>query len=250
MLGLALAACSSGTAGPDAEHYSGSGSIAVRSYTSEPTGAGTTARAQFIAREDCGTMQVGPCSIRFCAPDWLGLAVSAGDLIIDSTPAFSIPPGAADQTRSVWYFANGKQVAFGPGEARTLRAAGYTVPAFSVPFMAPEVAVITSPAPTSTLVFGPDDFSLAWSGGSGFVDVLIDFYTGNMVCRFDAAAGAGVIPMSALRQAPASYFVIETSNEATTTLPGWAITTTASVDATWPDGTAAVGTAMVALPQP
>jgi len=248
ILGLA-AGCSNEAAVPDAAHYAGSGAIQLRSYTSEPgTGAGTSAVAEFIAREDCGTTQVGPCSIRSCAPDWLGLTVSAGDLTVDSTPAWSIPPGAPDQTRSVWYFARSAQPAFGPGDGRTLRAGGYAVPAFSVPFVAPDVAVITSPPPTATLALGASDFALTWTGGSGFVDVLFDFYSGNAVCRFDAALGMGTIPMAAFHPGPASYFVIETSNEVKTTLTDWAITTTASVDATWPDGTAAVGTATVTLP--
>lgn len=258
MFGL-VTACSSGGAGPDdggtavpdAEHYTGSGAIRLRSFSSEPTGAGTIASAMFIAHEDCGTMQVGPCTIRFCAPDWLGLTVSAGDLSVDSTPAFVMAPGTPDQTHSVWYFANKNQPAFAPGDARTLRAGGYAVPAFTVPFVAPEAAMITSPAAGATLALGPGDFTLTWTGGSGFVDVLFDVGSDSAVCRFDAAAGTGVIPMSAIRASAVtgSYFVIETSNEVKTTLPDWSITTTASIDATWPDGTAAVGTTMVTLPQ-
>jgi len=235
----------------DAEHYAGSGSIVMRSYTSEPTGAGTVAYAAFIARDDCGTMQVGPCSIRFCAPDWLGLTVSAGDLIIDSTPAFVMPPGEPDQTKSVRYFANRKEQVFGPGDPRTIRAGGYAVPAFSVPFVAPIAATITSPASATTLALGPADFTLTWTGGSGFLDVLFAVGSDNAVCRFDAAAGTGVIPIEAIRASAVtgSYFAIETSSEIETTLTDWTITTTASIDATWSDGTAAVGTAMVTLPQ-
>jgi len=112
--------------------------------------------------------------------------------------------------------------------------------------------VITSPVLTAPLALGPGDFTLTWSGGSGFVDVMFDFYTGNAVCRFDAAAGTGVIPSDAIRASAftGSYFVIATPNEVQTLLTDWAITAIASIDSTWPDGSSAFGQVTVTPPPP
>ena len=242
VLGL-VTACGSDAATPDAAHYSGSGSVVVRSYASEPgAGAGTIARARFIAREDCGTTQVGPCSIRGCEPDWLGLAVSAGTLTIDSTPPFSLYEGA--EGSSTFYFGNGNVVAFGAGDTRTLTASGSAVPAFSTSFVAPEVAVVTSPPAGSALTVGTEDLQLAWTGGSGFVDVLLERTSAEGRCRFPASIGAGTIPNAALLEfrEPGAELLITTSTEVDTNVPDWSVTTTASIDATWSDGTAAVGT--------
>jgi hypothetical protein len=240
VLGL-VAGCGNDTASPDAEHYSGSGSIVVRSYASEPgVGAGTSADAIFIAREDCATVRIGPCSIRACQPDWLGLAVSAGTLTIDSTPPF--PLFAIDERSSVFYGGNGNVVALHAGETRTLAASGAAVPAFSTTFVVPDAAVITSPSAGITV--GTDDVQLAWTGGSGFVDVVLQATLRHARCRFDASTGAGAIPNAALAQfrEPGARFLRVTSNEVATNVPDWTITTTGSLDATWPDGTAATGT--------
>ena len=63
-------------------------------------------------------------------------------------------------------------------------------------------------------------------------------------CRFDASAGAAAIPNAVLLEfhEPGARFLLVTSTDATTSVPDWTITTTASLDATWPDGTAATGT--------
>jgi len=237
-----VAGCGGDAAAPDAEHYSGSGSIVVRSYASEPgTGAGTAAQAIFIAREDCNTVQMGPCSIRGCEPDWLGLAVSAGTLTIDSTPPF--PLVATDERTSVFYGGNGNVVALHAGETRTLTASGAAVPSFSTAFVVPDAAVLTSPSAAGISV-GTDDIQLAWTGGSGFVDVLLQATLRQARCRFDASTGAGAIPNAVMQSfhEPGARFLLVTSNDVATSVPDWTITTTASLDATWADGTAATGT--------
>lgn len=242
VLGL-VTACGSDAATPDAEHYSGSGSIVVRSYASEPgTGAGTAAQAMFIAREDCGTVQVGPCSIRGCEPDWLGLAVSAGTLTIDSDPPFSLYQSV--EQSSTFYSAYGNLVAFGAGDTRTLTASGAAVPAFSATFVVPAAAVITSPPSISPVTVGTEDLRVAWTGGSSFVDVVLQKTLVQARCRLAAIDGEGTIPNSVLLQfhEPGARFLIVTSTDVTSSVPDWTVTTTASIDATWADGTAATGT--------
>jgi hypothetical protein len=248
VLGL-MTACGGDAAAPDAEHYSGSGSIELRSYASEPgVGAGTTAQAMFIAREDCSTEQVGPCSIRGCQPEWLGLAVSAGSVTIDSTPAFSLD-ASADHA-STFYRGNAKLAAFGAGDTRTLTATGSAVPAFSSTFVVPGAAVITSPNAPARITIGTDDLKIAWTGGSDFVDVILERTLARGRCRFPASDGAGTIPNVVLVEfhEPGAELLIVTSTDVTANVPDWTMTTTASIDATWPDGSAAVGT--LSFPSP
>jgi hypothetical protein len=242
VLGL-VTGCGSGAATPDAEHYSGSGSIIVRSYASEPgTGAGTTAQATFIAREDCSTDQVGPCSIRGCQPEWLGLSVSAGNLTIDSMPPFSLSENTDHS--NTFYSGSGNVVAFRAGDTRTLTATGSAVPAFSSTFVIPDAAVITSPPAHTQIAVGADDLNVAWTGGSDFVDVVLQKTLALARCRFAASDGGGTIPNVVLLEfhEPGAEFRIVTSIDVTASVPDWTVTTTASIDATWADGTAAIGT--------
>jgi len=238
LLLVAVGCGSSAPAAVDAQHLSGTGSIEVRSFGSAMSGAGTEARGLFVARDDCGTVQVGPCSIRACEPDWYGLAVSAGKLAIDSTPPFAMGPYPSDNY--VFYTGSSDQPAFAPGEMRSLSATGDAVPAFSTSLVAPMPAVVT--APNAALTIGSGDLQIAWQGGSGFLEVDFTATLRRARCRFDASLGAGVIPADALYREPGETFTFETSNDSVTTVNDWTVTTTASIGAAWLDGSAATGT--------
>jgi len=166
----------------------------------------------FTSSTQCTEKSIGPCVLVECggAPDALASAGTlgfAGGLI---PPGTQLVPRPSDNTYFT-QFLNGPL--FAPGDSITVSASGAALPAFSRKVIAPEKVALTAPdcthlgSPTCGKFDQTQDLPVAWTGGSGTVDVMLSVSGGTigsatMHCRLPAADGHGVIPVAALAALP------------------------------------------------
>jgi hypothetical protein len=197
------------------------------------------------------TSTIGPCEIEE------GGAVSASDdadantiTVTGTHPDVMLVP----DVHSHYMQYNQQTPLWSGGEPLTITANGGEVPAFTQHLDAPGPVTITAPVPDSPnpadelVVSSSQDLVMTWTGGLGTVQILIATeFPGSGVrvqCRFPASDGTGTIPQAALAAVdigPAD-FAIGSIDDAEVIAGDWTVDVAAAFDATWPDGTDAIGT--------
>jgi len=203
----------------DAAPTSDAAAFAFIEFSEVPLGGGVFTAAFYATPREpvpgC-TTQVpdgGACAVTTCpghAPTDAGLVILASAGALDVTGGVFGEAGvevSADNLGSYLYNTTGSM--FAPGDVLSVSSAGGTVPAFPTQALAaPGAITVTMPEPddAGTLVI-PTSQSLAvtWTGGvtgDHVIFTLNAFFasgaSASTACSWDAAAGQGTVPPSAL----------------------------------------------------
>ncbi|MEP7123941.1 MAG: hypothetical protein ABJE95_23635 [Byssovorax sp.] len=238
---------STGTGGPP-----GGRKIGSITLVSGPASAAmlhmTTVKAGFLDAPD-GKEAVsiaspqGACEVRtFLAPAVVGTPVNADAGVITITGGkvpITMTPDAMSKYADVKDSVNDL---FDGGEAITIAATGGMVPGFATKITASAGIDLTLPLqPANNGPLSVDrklDLVFTWKNGAAgeVVAVLDDGMTTRLTCTFQAAAGTGTIPKTALAKlAPTAsgLFVIGAFTAKTLTGQGWTITLGVGTAKTW-----------------
>jgi hypothetical protein len=239
---------------PDAPRPEHVGFISIQSYDAmnipgQPLLGGTASAGFFMNAAFCTTIQtMDECSVQQCNFTGTPPQVSAGAITI--TGAMQ-PITLAPMANNVYPTFTVMAALFRGGESLTVAAAGAEVPAFSHSLVVPAKATITSPVEPSTFltVDRSRDFAVAWTGGGGGqLQVALDGpgASQRLVCRFEASAGSGTIPASALALVPAGQGGFSmAATEITEVIAGdWAVEVVGIFNAVWPDDSIVSGPTM------
>jgi hypothetical protein len=260
-----LVACGGGGAAgddddvqPDAPRPGQFGFASIQSFDAmnvpnQPLRGGSASAGFFSNGRICTTQEtIGPCIVQQCDFNATPPAISAGAITLTGgTRPITLAP-AADQTYPTLNVQTG--LLFDPGATITFSAAGAEVPAFEKSLAMPAKATITSPAeppsgsPFLTFDRG-QDFTVTWSGGGeGLMQIALFGPDSSQLisCRFEASAGSGTLPASALGRLDAgqggfSMAVFTTTEEFA---GDWAVELSGIFNAVWPDNSIVSGPTM------
>jgi hypothetical protein len=174
------------------------------------------------------------------------VAPNAGTIDVTADASVSLVPGADGRYAPQQTPFGQSAVLFRSGGDVRVKAAGATVPAFDKTFKAGPIINVTSPvlsftnAPTVQRSAG---LSIQWSGGASggsTAKVIVNAsqaslgVSSSVQCTFDASAGVGMIPPSALMKLSAGQTTVVVSAPASLGFKqdGWDVTLTAIVGST------------------
>lgn len=158
--------------------------------------------------------EVGNCRLLVCTPSSQPPSVetspmSAGTITL-STPLTSLT--LVPKADATYDTLSGFGSLWAPGDTVDVQVSGGEVPAFSTSVVAPSPVNVTAPAldPATPLTIDTTkDLAISWAGSSvGEVIAGVSTYSASEVavlnCKFDPAAGHGVLPASLLGLLPKS----------------------------------------------
>jgi len=255
---LALAACG-GPAGDtggdddvavDASVATHHGFVTLQQYDGTVGGApdlGGSIGASFAPRPECTSQPTGPCVYTKCGPAATGYQSAGAITIAGLRSPVTLTPGAMNK-----YGAYSATAAlYGSGEHATVSASGADVGAFTATLTTPRRATATSPivGDNDTLAIPrAHDFTATWTATPDPIMVDVVGADGDALsCRFDGSAGSGTVPASALAMLSPGRGGYETFalTDTVVTAGDWDVTIRSYFLADWPDGSLAVGSAVL-----